>query len=200
MKAPPETKSAKEPKPYHERQSVDQYMEEKGKAPVTEDLMPAWKDVHTNTRSLAGVIRFRRKELGLTQAVVAQALDIKSSEFIGMVENGYRSLELNKIPRLAHVLELNRERLCRLALFEHAPQFALSVFGTAVDTFVPANQLSDTSARVEMAPEQIEFFGQLYALPTSLRQYILDLTSMFTTLVRERPNRLRTPTKAGEKT
>lgn len=70
---------------------------------------------------LSAFIKQRRKDLGLTQADVARAIGIKSSEFIYMVENNLRQLELNKIPALAIALQVNPADLCRVALREAHP-------------------------------------------------------------------------------
>lgn len=64
------------------------------------------------------VIRERREELHLSQGAVARGLGISSPEFVGMVEKGQRRLQLNKVPMLAVVLQLDPVALSRLALFE----------------------------------------------------------------------------------
>jgi transcriptional regulator with XRE-family HTH domain len=78
------------------------------------------------------IIRERREELGLTQTQLAHALGTVCSEFICMVEHGRRSFALDNIPRLANVLWLDTDGLCRCALFEAAPKFYSAAFGGEV--------------------------------------------------------------------
>ena len=84
-------------------------------------------------------IRERRQELkeskGLTQTDIANAIGIASPEFITMLEQGRRNLDLNKVPRLADILELDRKELCKLALYEAAP----SLYAELFDTLLPPN-------------------------------------------------------------
>jgi transcriptional regulator with XRE-family HTH domain len=78
------------------------------------------------------IIRERREELGLTQTDLARAMGIVSSEFVCMIESGKRHFALNNIPKLASVLWLDAEALCRCALYEAAPSFYRSTFGERV--------------------------------------------------------------------
>lgn len=165
--------------------------------PVGSDLEKGFRNVFEGTKSLATLIRQRREELQMSQADVARALDIKSSEFIGMVENGHRSFELNKIPRLADVLKLKRKEFCRLALFEQAPQFAMAAFGDKVDTYVPETAQRAPQQEVKMTSEQADYVDKLYNLPSPLRYVVLDLIEKFTVLIKHGPSRLsraQTPT------
>jgi transcriptional regulator with XRE-family HTH domain len=73
-------------------------------------------------------IRQRRLELGRTQREVAAAIGISSADFISLVEQGHRRLELERVPALAQVLELDPALLCRQALEARAPQFAAHLF------------------------------------------------------------------------
>jgi len=84
-------------------------------------------------------IRERREQLkeseGLTQTKIANAIGIASPEFITMLEQGRRNLDLNKVSRLADVLKLDRKELCKLALYEAAP----SLYAELFDTLLPPN-------------------------------------------------------------
>ena len=145
--------------------------------------------------TVGSVIQARRFELELTQAQVANALDIKSSEMIGMVESGHRHLDINKIPRLASVLKVDTEELCKLALLEAAPQFAAAVFGKKLQTVMPAPVTGKQhEQKVTLSPQQLEYNQKLYALPSPLRYSVLSLIDQFTTLIREGPSRLRKDT------
>jgi transcriptional regulator with XRE-family HTH domain len=183
-------------KPYFQRESRAVLANKrsalkKSTCPVSEELEQKWAEIYDSTIPLARILRQRREELQLTQADVARALDLKSSEFIGMVENGQRRLELNRVPQLAGVLKLDTETLCRLALFEDAPQFALSVFGAKIKTFVPVAARNRRGESVQMSPEQIAIYQRLYALPSALRLTVLALIEQFTTLIKEGPSRVR---------
>ena len=183
-------------KPYFKRESRAALANKrsalkKPACPVSEELEQKWAEIYDTTTPLARILRQRREELQLTQADVARALDIQSSEFIGMVENGQRRLHLNKVPQLAGVLKLDTETLCRLALFEDAPQFALSVFGAKIKTFVPVAARNRRGESVQMSPEQIAIYQRLYALPSALRLTVLALIEQFTTLIKEGPSRVR---------
>ena len=81
---------------------------------------------------LRDIVRERREELGLTQTDLARAMGIVSPEFVCMIESGRRHFALNNIPKLASVLWLEAEALCRCALYEAAPTFYRSTFGEKV--------------------------------------------------------------------
>lgn len=183
-------------KPYFNRESRTALAKKrsavnKPDVPVSEELERKWAEIYDTTVPLARILRQRREELQLTQADVARALDIKSSEFIGMVENGQRRLDLNRLPALADVLKLDSEKLCRLALFEEAPQLALSLFGVKAETFVASVASGGQAESVPMTPQQVAHYQQLYALPSALRHTVLGLIDQFATLVREGPSRVR---------
>jgi transcriptional regulator with XRE-family HTH domain len=78
---------------------------------------------------LSTLLRQRRLELGLTQRQVADALGIKSPDFICLVEKGRKRLELDRIPQLAQVLTLDVLEVCRQALEERAPALAAALAG-----------------------------------------------------------------------
>lgn len=72
-------------------------------------------------------IRRRREELGKTQLQVAEAVGV-TSDCITLVEGGRRRLDLDRIPRLADALEMDRKDLCRQALLARSPQFYSELF------------------------------------------------------------------------
>ena len=72
-------------------------------------------------------IRARRQQLCKTQADIAAECGISSPDFIGLVEAGRRRVKLERVPRLAAVLQVDATYLCRLALFCWAPQFAAAL-------------------------------------------------------------------------
>ena len=81
------------------------------------------------SRCLAGIIRERRTELGLTTDNVAEALHQRTSSLVDRIERGFRACPLDCIPDLARVLQLDQKELCRFALREAAPIFYATLFG-----------------------------------------------------------------------
>lgn len=139
-----------------------------------------------NTKPLSRVVYERRVDLGLTQQDVANALELRSAEFIGMVEKEHRAMHLNRIPRLAEVLGLDQRALCRLALFEQAPECALVCFGSQPQAFLPK-----PGKRVRLRSYEKERVARLLSLPENLRAYIFGLVDQLSVL---EPGRVR---KAG---
>ena len=83
----------------------------------------------TNDRSVSHLIRQRRIELRIKQSTIAAEMRVEP-ESVGHWERGRRRMELNKIPRLAGILQLNKKDLCRLALFEWHPRLYATLFGS----------------------------------------------------------------------
>ena len=83
---------------------------------------------HNPTVRFGDLIRQRREQLGLSQTEVARRVGIGSPEFIGMVEVGKRPIPLDRVPRLAAVLELSGPDLCKLALSERHPVLYHALF------------------------------------------------------------------------
>jgi transcriptional regulator with XRE-family HTH domain len=64
----------------------------------------------------------RRAEIpGLTQAKLAHAIGIKVGEYISLVESGQRRIPLERIPRLADALSVDRIWLIKWAFSEEYP-------------------------------------------------------------------------------
>jgi len=74
------------------------------------------------------LLRHRRKQLGLRQVQVAEALHV-SPECIVQWERGRRRMELSKIPRIAAALQLDPKELCTRALAEFHPLVYNTLFG-----------------------------------------------------------------------
>ena len=66
------------------------------------------------------LIRWRRQELELTQANLAEALHV-SPECIGLWEAGRRRMDLSRVPYIAAALQLDARELCARALAEFHP-------------------------------------------------------------------------------
>ena len=125
-------------------------------------------------------IRERREQLKesehLTQTDIARAIGIESPEFITMLEQGRRHLDLNKVPRLADVLKLDRRDMCKLALYETAPSLYVELFGTSVPPSVTEAVLdkdADGQPRmIAITPELLYPVELLMKLPVPLRESV----------------------------
>lgn len=85
-------------------------------------------ELEDRSMSLSAFLRQRRTALRLKQAEIAAALRVEP-ESVGHWESGRRRMELDKVPRLAAILQLNQKDLCRLALFEWHPRVYATLFG-----------------------------------------------------------------------
>jgi transcriptional regulator with XRE-family HTH domain len=83
----------------------------------------------TNDRSVSHFIRQRRIALRIKQSTIAAELRVEP-ESVGHWERGRRRMELDKLPRLAGILQINKKDLCRLALFEWHPCLYATLFGS----------------------------------------------------------------------
>jgi transcriptional regulator with XRE-family HTH domain len=85
------------------------------------------KNVNTRNVPFSDFIRQRRLELRLKQADIAAELHV-TEEAVGHWESGRRRPELNKVPRLASVLKVQPQALCRKSLDEWYPAFYDGLF------------------------------------------------------------------------
>ncbi len=89
------------------------------------------RDGVMTTHPLHVLIRRRRRELNLTQADLAELLNV-SPESVALWEAGRRRMDLARIPRLADALQIDARRLCALALAEFQPYFCACLLGNDV--------------------------------------------------------------------
>jgi transcriptional regulator with XRE-family HTH domain len=89
---------------------------------------------HLLSANLRLVIRERREALGMTQQEVAELVGTEP-EFIGMVEGGRRRFDLDRLATLADALQFDKTQLCRLGLYERAPQLYRVLFGDGPPAF-----------------------------------------------------------------
>ena len=82
---------------------------------------------HTARVPLRLALRQRREELSLSQAEIAEALRV-SPEAVTQWECGRRRMALDRIPRIAEILELDVKELCAAALAEFHPQLHAALF------------------------------------------------------------------------
>jgi transcriptional regulator with XRE-family HTH domain len=78
--------------------------------------------------SFSVLIRRRRNILRLRQHQIGDALRVRP-EAVGYWERGKRRIELDKLPRLAAILQLNEKDVCRTALREFHPALYHALFG-----------------------------------------------------------------------
>jgi transcriptional regulator with XRE-family HTH domain len=83
---------------------------------------------HRTTLSLHQILRRRRQELRLKQAHIAEALEV-TPEAVGLWECGRRRMEMDKLPRIAATLRLDKRDLCLAALHEFHPLMYEELFG-----------------------------------------------------------------------
>ena len=78
------------------------------------------------TTDFTRFLRQRRQELAKTQAQIAQACGL-SEMSITLVEGGRRRLALERVPRLAQVLQVDPTELCLLALRCRYPELTAAL-------------------------------------------------------------------------
>jgi len=89
-----------------------------------------------------------------------------------MVELGQRNLDLNKVPRLADVLKLDRGDLCKLALFEAAPVLYSALFGSDAPGEV---RLADGKLDESVPTPTRNINDMMMTLPVPIRDALLGL-------------------------
>ena len=83
---------------------------------------------NNNTRvPLHIMLRRRREQLCLLQAEIAEALRV-TPECVGQWEGGHRRMMIDKLPRLAEILQLDKRKLCVVALREFHPAVHAALF------------------------------------------------------------------------
>jgi transcriptional regulator with XRE-family HTH domain len=115
----------------------------------------------STTSTLQRLIHARRLALDMTQAELAHAIRIQSPESISLVEAGKRDLALDRIPALADALQINREDLVKLALYEYHPMAYRALYGAAcpgepeeADDSKPRNKTSEMEDLFRTIPHE----------------------------------------------
>jgi transcriptional regulator with XRE-family HTH domain len=112
------------------------------------------------------IIKERRERLGLTQIDIAKAVGVQSGDFISLVEKGVRNLDLDRIPRLANILEVDPVDLSQLALEEQYPLLAQCLVGRTVRSKTVGMSESN------MATKRLE------ELPRHVRQMVINMINV----------------------
>jgi hypothetical protein len=82
-----------------------------------------------NSMFLGDVIRNRRLELGLSLTDLARAVGIRSTNYLEMIEGGYRIVDPARAVAFAAALQLDQMDFCRVVLYEMYPGFYAAMFG-----------------------------------------------------------------------
>lgn len=86
--------------------------------------MKTYKDESTPN----DVIATRRSDLGITQAELAKKLDLKSANFITILEKGRSQVPLERAPDLAKALEMDPKWFTRMVLEYRYPDVSEVLF------------------------------------------------------------------------
>ena len=139
-----------------------------------ETSKPAAEEKINSNPTIGATIRELRTRAKMSQKRLANALGYSSAEAIGMVECGYRSLDLEKVPVAARVLGVDPCGLTRQALHEYCPRAAAALFEMAsADPRLPREVESGT-------PEPLSIVGQevgrsFEKLPLRHQQFVSEL-------------------------
>lgn len=130
--------------------------------------------------TFAEIVRRRRRQLGFTQAQVAANLGFKSADYICLIEQGLRNIDLDKVPLLAEILQLDPIGLSKLALVQQYPVFARSLLLTkAIRTSPPR------CAEVHSAADRLR------DLPAEIRQIAINMiNSLYDSSYRSKMHRV----------
>ena len=123
--------------------------------------MPRTMEKRTNY--FGPYIKKLRHKSGLTQRQVAEALDVSSPEFVGMIESGLRKPNFERLPALAKVLEVSVLEMIQMAFADVYPSLVPYL------TYEQSTQGLKASRMGE----------KLYALDSSIRQPIIKMINKF---------------------
>lgn len=105
--------------------------------------------------SLREFIRARREELNLTQVDIARAVGVTSGDFISLVEKGIRKLDLDRIPRLAEVLNTDAATVARMAIEEQYPLLAKTLFDYKVQRIPVQSETEVAAKKLSQLPRHV---------------------------------------------
>jgi transcriptional regulator with XRE-family HTH domain len=111
-------------------------------------------------KRMADLLRGRREQLGLTQRQLGAALDMKSGDFVCLVEAGQRTFPVGQLPELARVLQIPGKDLLNFCLVEQYPELA-SILAT-----------SKATGRVSIRQQEEELVRSAMALPRAARRTV----------------------------
>jgi transcriptional regulator with XRE-family HTH domain len=123
------------------------------------------------------IVRLYREKRKMTQLELANKMGHRTPEWAGMLENGYRSLDLERAPLMADALLIDPRDFTKHVLYEYFPKAAEALFD---EPFDPKGIRETKRPRTaQLAPPTYEM-AQLYEnLPRQMQDSILHLvTSM----------------------
>src|SRR5664279_6141672 len=141
--------------------------------------------VGAETKSVAELIRQRREDLGLSQEDIARQLMV-TSDFVGLCERGMRKIGLERIPRLAEILEVNAKDLALMALSKEAPELAQVML---------QGKVSKDFELPDLSKSEQEGFRKLMALDRSQREPILSTIDALYDMAQARSSDVSSPRK-----
>jgi len=118
-------------------------------------------------------VRTRRRELGMTQRQVAQAVGV-TPEAITLIEAGRRQPELERVPALADALETDRQTLCRLALETRAPAFYYELVGHALLDLLEEDGHGE-KVLIELDRQDADWVRQVRRIDGELRHHLREI-------------------------
>lgn len=113
---------------------------------------------------LSTLVKDRRKALGLTQRQVADALGIKSPDFISLVEAGTRTIAYDRCRELAAVLKVNSKDLLFMMIAENNP---------GVAEILATGKLSRSGLSIR--EQELELVTRMQRLPRPARKVVTTM-------------------------
>ncbi len=126
---------------------------------------------------LASLIKSRREEIGLTQEQLANRLNLRTGEFISLVEAGKRNIDLNRTPDLARALSVDPKGIVRTALYEQYPSAFVVLFGEERPADIEEVDPLHPQA-VILEPEMLELIRKLVILPKPTFELVENMVGL----------------------
>ena len=103
------------------------------------------EDEEKKQPTLGSIIKHLRIQANLTQIQLAKAVGYKTAEWTGMIEGDHRTIDLDRLPKMAHILGVNANALIVLVLRQYSPRAAAVLFGAPAGSCLPTQE-EDTHA------------------------------------------------------
>lgn len=122
-------------------------------------------------------IKSRREKIGLTQEQLANRLNLRTGEFISLIEAGKRNLDLNRTPELARALGVDPKGLVRAALYEQYPSAFVALFGEERPADIKEVDPLHPQA-VILEPDMLALLRRLVILPKPTLKLVADMIGL----------------------
>ena len=126
------------------------------------------------TPTVGEVVRAWRIKRDLSQLALSNLVGHKTGEWIGMIENNVRALDLEKIPGMAAALRIDPRDLLKVAMFEYYPGVAQVLYPG--DT--PGAPSEKEPAPVTVSPEALQLAQRIENLSPEARDIVAGVVSM----------------------